>query len=47
MAENSYIKEGGLDKTWKTVEVRMIDSVISKKKTICVNDKELLSKEVW
>ena len=34
-------------KQWKHVEVNVFDSLLTKKKTIIVNGKELVSKQVW
>ena len=47
MGDDSYLQEGKLGKTWKHVRVEMHDSLLTKKKTIRINDKELVSKEVW
>ena len=38
MSDNSYIKEGGLDKKWRSIKVVVIDSTVSKKRTVKVND---------
>ena len=38
MGDKSYIKEGGLDKEWRTIKVTVVDSTVSKKRTVIVND---------
>ena len=38
MGDESYIKEGGLDKKWRTIKVTVVDSTVSKKRTVIVND---------
>ena len=47
MDKNSYIKDNCLDRSWNKFEVIMIDSLVTKKKTVRVNDIELLVDEYW
>ena len=45
MASDSYMKKGGIDKTWRSIKVTLVDSNHSMKRTLIVNDQVLLSKE--
>ena len=47
MSDDSYIKDNGLDKNWRNYEVVLVDSVVSKKKSVRVNNKDLLVEEFW
>ena len=47
MSDDSYIKDNCLDKNWRNYEVVLVDSVVSKKKSVRVNNKDLLVEEFW
>ena len=47
MGSDSYVKDNCLGKKWRCFEVTMIDSVVSQKKTVRVNGKDLLVDEYW
>ena len=47
MSKDSYLKDNCLDKKWKSFEVIVIDSIVTKKKTVRVNDQDLLKDEHW
>ena len=47
MSDDSYIKDNCLDKNWRSYEVVLVDSLVTKKKSVRVNDKDLLVEEFW
>ena len=47
MSDDSFIKDNCLDRNWRSFEVVVIDSLVSKKKSVRVNDTDLLVEEFW